>query len=172
MRFIDLAKKRYSARSYQNRTVEPEKLNEILEAGRVAPTACNNQPQRIIAVQSPKGLDKIKKAYKTFGAPLALIVCADYQSSWKRRYDGKNSADIDASIITSHMMLCAADIGLDSVWVCAFDPDIIKMEFNIPDHIEPVNILLIGYADADPKSPQRHDEHRKPLNETVFYETF
>ncbi len=172
MRFIDLAKKRYSARSYQNRAVEPDKLNEILEAGRVAPTACNNQPQRIIVVQSPKGLVKIKKAYKTFGAPLALIVCANHQSSWKRRYDSKNSADIDVSIITSHMMLCATDLGLDSVWVCAFDPDIIKMEFNIPNHIEPVNILFIGYADGESKSPQRHDETRKPLNETVFYETF
>ncbi len=172
MSFLELAKKRYSARNYQNKPVEPEKLKLILEAGRVAPTACNNQPQRVLVVKSPEGLAKLVKGYRTFNAPLALIVCADHEKSWKRAYDGKDSADIDASIITDHMMLCAAEQGLDSVWICAFNPAVIRQEFNIPSSIEPVNILLIGYAACEPASPERHDQLRVPLSVTVFEESF
>jgi nitroreductase len=170
MNFLELAKKRYSARKYLNKPVEPEKLDAILEAGRIAPTACNNQPQRILVVQSPEGLEKVTKGYKSFGAPLVLIVCADHSETWKRSYDGKDSADIDASIVTTHMMLCAAEQGLDSVWICAFNPAIIKAEFKIPDHLEPINLLMIGYADAALKSP-KHDS-RKPQSDTVFFENF
>lgn len=172
MDFLELAKSRYSARQYQDKSIEPEKLNAILEAGRVAPTACNNQPQRILVVNSPEGREKLKKAYKSFGAPLALIVCADHNESWHRAYDGKDSADIDAAIVTTHMMLAAKEQGLDSVWICAFNPTILKEEFQIPKNIEPINILMLGYADGTPRSPDRHDEWRKPINETVFYETF
>ena len=172
MSFLELTKKRYSARSYLEKPVEREKLDIILEAGRVAPTACNNQPQRILVVNSKEGLEKISKSYKSFGAPLALVVCVDHNNTWKRAYDGKNSADIDASIVCDHMMLCAADIGLDSVWVCAFNPEVLRKEFNIPDHIEPVNILFVGYAKGEPKSPKRHDSMRKPVGSSVFYEKF
>ncbi len=172
MSFLELAKKRYSARSYQSNPVEPEKIEEVLQAGRVAPTACNNQPQKILVVQTPEGLAKIAKGYKAFGAPAALIVCADHRESWHRSYDGKDSADIDAAIVTSHMMLCATELGLDSVWICAFNPAVIREEFNIPAYVEPANILLLGYAACVPQSPQRHDQLRKPLEETVFYERF
>lgn len=172
MKFLELAKKRYSCRKYQDRAVEPEKLQEILEAGRVAPTAVNYQPQRILVVQSSEGLAKIAKSYKSFGAPLALIICADHSESWKRTYDGKDSADTDAAIVTDHMMLCAADLGVDSVWVEAFHPSILREAFNIPQNLEPVNILMLGYSSAEPRSPERHDQWRKPLTETVFYERF
>lgn len=172
MNFLDLAKRRYSARNYQSRPVEPEKIQAILQAGRVAPTACNNQPQKILVIQSPEGLAKIAKAYKPVSAPAALIICADHQESWHRSYDGKDSADIDASIVTDHMMLCAADLGLDSVWLCAFKPAILREEFNIPDHFEPINILLLGYSAVGAPSADRHETLRKPLSETVFYEKF
>jgi nitroreductase len=172
MKFLELAKKRYSARSYQNKPVEAEKIHEILEAGRVAPTACNNQPQKILVIQTPEGIAKITKGYRAISATTALIICADHQESWRRSYDGKDSSDIDAAIITDHMMLCATELGLDSVWICAFNPSIIQEEFDIPDHVEPVNILLIGYAACDPQSPERHDKMRKPLEHTVFYEKF
>ena len=172
MKFIELAKKRYSCRKYQDKPIEPEKLSEILEAGRVAPTAVNYQPQRILVVQSSEGLAKQAKAYKSFGAPLALIVCADHSQSWKRQYDGKVSADTDAAIVTDHMMLCAADLGVDSVWVEAFNPTVIRQEFDIPEHIEPKYILMLGYSSGEPRSPDRHDKWRKPLSETVFYEKF
>jgi nitroreductase len=173
MSFLELAKKRYSARSYQTKQIEPEKLDAILEAGRLAPTAHNNQPQRVLVVQSPEGLAKVRKGYsRDFGAACVLIVCADHSESWRRSYDDKDSADIDASIVTTHMMLCAKDLGIDSVWVCAFDPTAIREEFSIPETYEPINILMLGYAACEPKSPDRHGESRKPLDQTVFFERF
>lgn len=175
MNFIDLAKKRYSVRKYEDKIVEKEKLDKILEAGRVAPTAANLQPQKLIVVQKKDSLEKLKIGTNVYGAPLAIIVCSDHSQSWKRSYDGKDSADIDASIVTDHMMLQASELGLGTVCVGIFDPKIIKKCFNIPDNIEPINILAIGYSDVEAESkatsPDRHIETRKALNETVFYET-
>ncbi|MPN34724.1 hypothetical protein SDC9_182218 [bioreactor metagenome] len=123
-------------------------------------------------IQTPDGLAKLAKGYKSFGAPLALIVCANHQETWRRHYDRHDSADTDAAIVTDHMMLCAADLGLDSVWVGAFNPAVIRQEFRIPNDIEPMNILMIGYAACEPQSPQRHNEFRKPLSQTVVFENF
>lgn len=172
MTFLELAKKRYSVRDYDSKAVEEEKLLKILEAGRVAPTGINSQPQRIIVLQDKKVLEKLKKGANVYGAPLALIVCVDHKSTWKRPFDGKDIADIDASIVTDHMMLQATELGLGTVWICYFDPKIIKEEFNIPKDIEPVNILAIGYSKGDVESPNRHDEKRKNLSDTVVYENF
>lgn len=172
MNFLELAKKRYSSRKYKSERVEEEKLLKILEAGRIAPTAKNAQPQRLIVVQKQEGLDKLNKGANIYGAPLAIIICTDINETWKRPFDGKVVTDIDASIITDHMMLQAEELGLGSVWICYFDPKVIKKEFNIPDNIEPINILAVGYAEGEAKSPDRHDQDRKSLGETVFYETF
>jgi len=172
MSFLDLAKKRTAIRKYEARPVEEEKLMKILEAGRVAPTAVNYQPQRIIVVREKAGQEKLKKAANFYDAPLAIIVCSDHNVAWKRSIDSKNSVDIDASIVTTHMMLQATELGLGTVWICYFKPDIIKNEFNIPDHVEPVNILAVGYAAGEILSPDRHDTARKPLEETVFFESF
>ena len=147
--------------------MEREKLDIILEAGRVArqPAITNRSGYWLLILK--KALRKLVKAIKLW-RPLALVVCVDHNNTWKRAYDGKNSADIDASIVCDHMMLCAADIGLDSVWVCAFNPEVLRKEFNIPDHIEPVNILFVGYAKGEPKSPKRHDSMRKPVGSSVL----
>lgn len=170
MEFLELAKKRYSSRAYEDRKVEKEKLDRILEAARVAPTAKNNQPVHLIVVQSAEALAKIGKAANIYGAPLAVIACADHSKAWERPFDGKKSADIDASILTDHMMLEATELGLGSVWICYFKPDVIREEFKLPEHLEPVNILAIGYA-KDTKSPDRHDEARVKLSEMVSYDT-
>lgn len=172
MEFLEIAKKRYSCRSYLSKPVENENLMKILEAGRVAPTGCNRQPQRIIVVQSEKGLNSIKKAANTFGAPVILIICGDPDSAWERTYDGKNIVDIDISIVTTHMMLQATEIGLGSVWICSFKPDVIKDEFNIPPNLVPINLLALGYADGEIASPDRHNELRKSLDDTVHFERF
>jgi len=171
MSFLELAKKRYSVRDFKPDSIEPEKLQTILEAGRVAPTGANRQPQRLVVVQQEEGLAKISRAAKTFGAPLAIIVCSDRGTAWVRPFDGKIIYDIDASIITDHMMLQATELGLGSVWVCYFKPDVLKEEFNLPESWEPVNILLVGYANGEAASPDRHQTTRKPLSETVFFET-
>lgn len=172
MDFLALAKKRYACRKYLDRKVEPEKLQQILEAGRIAPTGANRQPQRLVVVQSKEGMERLARCTRDFGAPLAIIVCADTDEVWTRKYDGKKIGDIDASIVTDHMMLCAASLGLDTLWMCMFKPEAVREEFHLPEHVEPVNILLIGYGDGEPASPDRHDTQRKPLSETVFMESF
>ena len=125
-----------------------------------------------MAVQSEEGLSKAAKAARTYSPPLIFIICAKKDEAWKRKYDNKTIEDIDASIITDHMMLEATDLGLGSLWICYFDPEIIKSEFNFPSDLEPVNILSVGYADDTPKSPDRHDTQRKAIGEIVSYEEF
>lgn len=169
MNFIDIAKQRHSVRHYTDRKVEPEKLEMILEAAHVAPSAANLQPIRLMVVQSEKGLAKIGKAANLYHAPLAIIVCADCKKAWTRPFDGKQSCDIDASIMTDHMMLQATELGLGSVWVCYFKPDVLKNEFELPAHIEPINILAIGYTEEE-GDLHRFDKERIPLSRLVFYE--
>ena len=169
--FLNLAKMRYSVRKYKNKPVEKEKLLKILEAGRVAPTAANRQPQRIIIIQTPENLEKLSKATKTFGAPLMLVVCGDQEEGWIRPNDNKSGLDIDISIITTHMMLQAAELGLGSVWIGNFKKELIVQFCNLPSNIIPLCILAIGYAEGTPLSPDRHAQMRKPLEQTTFYET-
>ncbi len=170
MNFLELAKKRYSVRSYTSQKVEAEKLDKILQAAHVAPTAANLQPIHLIAVQSKDGLEKIGKAANIYGAPLAIIVCADRNKAWVRPFDKKQTTDIDASILTDHMMIEATELGLGSVWVCYFKPDIIKKEFNLPDSIEPINILVVGYSNEEPADSERHSQTRIAINQLVSYE--
>jgi len=170
MDFMELAKRRCSVRAYEDRKVEPEKLERILEAARIAPTAKNLQPVKLLAVQSGEGLEKVGKAANIYSAPLAIIVCADHQRAWTRPFDSKRSTFIDASILTDHMMLEATELGLGSVWICFFKPDLLREEFSLPEHLEPVNILAVGYASGAPASPDRHDKARVPMDELVSYE--
>ena len=165
MSFLELAKKRYSVLSYSEKPVEKEKLDTILEAGRIAPSAVNYQPIKIIVVTDTEGLEKVSKATNFYKAPCVLIGCNDTSTSWKRKYDGKEFGDIDATIVTDHMMLMATELGLGTLWIGRFKPQVIKEEFNITDGVEPINILAIGYADCEPKSPDRHDKDRKPLSD-------
>ncbi|MDA8442954.1 MAG: nitroreductase family protein [Peptococcaceae bacterium] len=170
MDFLQLAKQRYSVRKFQTQKVEESKLMHILEAGRVAPTAANMQPQKLIVVQSDAALAKLATATNLYGAPLALIVCADHTKAWKRPFDAKQTVDIDASIVTDHMMLQATELGLGSVWICYFKPDVIRQEFNLPECVEPINILAIGYSEGESASPERHAKLRKPLETIVTFE--
>jgi nitroreductase len=172
MDFLDLVKRRYACRSYTAEKVTREELEQLLEAGRVAPTGCNNQPQRLIVVESEEGLARLARCTRDFGAPLAIIVCADTTAVWTRKYDGKQIGDIDTSIVTDHMMLAAAALGLDTLWICMFKPEAVRAEFGLPDHIEPVNILLVGHGAGEPASPERHATMRKPIEETVVVEHF
>ncbi|KLU66610.1 FMN reductase [NAD(P)H] [Desulfosporosinus acididurans] len=172
MKFLELAKKRFSVRKYQTKEVEEEKLLKILEAGRVAPTGANTQPQRILAICSKEGLEKISKCANIYKAPVALIVCVDHSVTWKRPLDGKDIGEIDVSIVTDHMMLQATELELGTCWICYFDETTLRQEFNIPDNYEPLTILVIGYSAAEPASSDRHGTLRKSLDNTVRYESF
>lgn len=111
-----------------------------------------------------------------YNAPCAIIVCVEPECAWTRKYDEHNIHEIDATIVTDHMILAATEQGLGSLWMCRFKPEIIRSEFNIPESYVPVNVLLIGYPapDALYKAPDRHDAEglRKPVEETVTYDTF
>ena len=172
MNFLELAKQRCSIRSFADIPVEKEKLNYILEAARVAPTACNRQPQRIIVVQDLKNIKKVEKAYKTFGSTCVLLICRDDRLALSREFDNKSPGDLDIGIITDHMMLAARDVGIGSVMVGLFDPGIIRKEFNIPDYVEPTALLILGYPKDGFLSADRHETQRKPVNETVMMEEY
>jgi nitroreductase len=172
MDFIELAKLRCSIRSFSDTQVETEKLNYILEAGRVAPTACNRQPQRIIVVRDHENIIKVQKAYKTFGSQCIMIICRDERESLIRHYDNKCSGDLDIGIVTDHMMLAAREKGIGSVMVGLFDPAIIRKEFNLPQYIQPTALLILGYPENGFLNPSRHSTERKPLNETVMMEKY
>jgi len=157
--FLELAKKRYSARSFSQQPIDPEKLALILEAGRIAPTACNNQPQRLKVITSADDLVKVDECTPCrFNAPTVLLICYDKTVCWQRGFDGAFSGEVDASIITTHLMLAAADIGLGSCWVMYFDPAKTVELFDLPEDIVPVAFLPIGYPTDDTSPGPRHTE--------------
>lgn len=167
--FLTLARARWSVRSFSSRPIEKDKLELILKAGQVAPTAVNYQPQKIYILQSPEALRKIRAITKsTYNAPTVLLVCYDSRLSWKSPFvDGYDCGEMDASIVCTHMMLEAWNIGIGSCWVLLFDPALVKNAFDLPPYIVPVCLLPIGYAapNARPYAPW-HDTFR-PLSETV-----
>ncbi|WP_029409864.1 nitroreductase family protein [Treponema pedis] len=170
--FLDLAKSRHSVRHYENKPVETEKLNAILEAGRIAPTAANQQPCRFLVLSETKAIEKLQKACTSHDAPLVIIVYANKKAVWVRPFDKASMADIDTSIACDHMRLCAQDLGLSSCWITYFKPDIVRKEFNIPDELIPVNILAIGYGSEPPKPQSRYEDDRNPIEDIVQYSSY
>lgn len=169
MDLIELLKERYSVRQFSDKEVENEKLDLILEAGRLAPTAVNFQPQRILVIKSNEALEKLKECTRYhFNAPLAILVCYDNSISWKRAYDNKDMGEVDASIVTTQMMLEITNLGLGTTWVGHFDPSAVRSEFNLPENIIPVALLPVGYPAEDTAPNPRHFE-RLDLKETVIY---
>lgn len=170
MNFLELANMRYSVRKYSDKPVAQADLDRILEAGRRAPTAINNQPQRILVVQSQEGLASLEKGANPYKAPLALIVCADMAESFRDPETGDDTYLIDAANVANYMMLEAASLGVGSVWVGQFDRYAVRGAFNIPEGFAVVCVLLMGYPATDGAPVVRTE--RKPLSETVFMESF
>ena len=169
--FMRLAAERYSVRRFDGRSVERPVIEKILRAGQLAPTGCNNQPQRILVIDAPESLEKLRRCTKChFDAPAALLVCHDRDECWKRGYDGKSSGDIDAAITATHLMLAAAALGVGTTWVMHFIPEAVREEFALPDRLEPVNILAIGYAAGEAADPERHARTRIPVSELTDWE--
>jgi nitroreductase len=172
MTFLQLARKRYSVRSYKNRKVEKKKLEYVLEAARLAPTAVNFQPFHFIVMQDEKKRLKIARTYKKTWirtAPVIIVICGDHTQSW-RRGDGKDHCDIDAAIAIDHMTLAAAEKGLGTCWVCKFDAFRCHELLKLPNHIEPIALLPLGYPEKE-KDLKRHNK-RKSLNELVQWDGF
>lgn len=172
MEFLELVKKRYSCRKFLEKEVEREKIEKVLEAGRLAPTAANFQPQRIFVITDKEKREALKECTKfTFDAPVILAVCYDKTESWKRKYDGADEGIVDCSIVSTHMMLEIAELGLGSTWVASFDPEKAREILNIPEDLEIVNLLPFGYPAEDGMPSQMH-EKRKSLDEIVSWNKF
>lgn len=167
MELEKVIEERFSVRSFSTRKVEKEKLDKILHYGNLAPTAKNNQPQRIYVVESSEGLEKIDRISKCrYNAQTVLIVCSNMDEIYVN--DSFDTADIDASIVTTHMMLEAYNLGVDSIWIELFDHIKIKEEFNIPEKYKPVVIMPLGYREEGVEPSIMHIT-KKDLNEIVTY---
>ena len=167
MEFSDLIRSRYSVRKYADKPVEPEKLEKILAAGATAPTAKNQQPQRIYVLESKEAIETIRGITRcAFNAPVVLMVCGDKEAAWTNPFNDRNSAEMDCSIVTTQMMLQAQELGLGTCWVCWFDTAETKKAFRIPDNQEIFALLPLGYPAEESKPSSMHDS-RKALEETV-----
>lgn len=167
MEFEEVIKKRFSTRKFKDTKVSDELITKILNAGNLAPTAKNNQPQKIFVVQSQEGLAKIDKASPCrYNAPVCLIVASDKNIAWSK--DNYSTFEMDACIVATHMMLEATNLNLDNIWIEMFDKEILKKEFNLNTNIEPVCLLQLGYK-ADDCKPSLLHAKRKKINEIVEY---
>ena len=169
MDFARVIKDRYSCKKYDGKPVTAEQLSSILEAGRLAPTAKNLQEQRIYVIQSEEGLAKIDAATPCrYGATTCVVVAFDRNNTFTYPGGKRNSGVEDASIVATHLMLAAANAGVDSCWLNFFDPDELAKELGLPENEEVLMILDLGYA-AEGAGPLANHGSRKPLSATVAY---
>lgn len=169
MEFKTVVQNRYSCKKYSDRPVEAEKLNAILEAGRLAPTAKNLQEQHVYVLQSAEALAKVDAITPCrYGAPTVLVVAFDKNNVFTYPGGKRDSGVEDATIVATHMILAAADEGVDSCWVNFLDPEKLAQALSLPDNEEVLMVMDLGYA-AEGAGPLANHSSRKPLSETVSY---
>lgn len=196
MDFRDISKMRVTVRKFDPKPVEKEKLDLILEAGRWSPTAVDFQPQRILVLNTPEALEKVRrfctfgydKSYTDiaeecdagdkkhnvyyYGAPLVLMICYDRSVCWHHPQNGQESGPADATIVSTHMMLEAASLGLGTVWISYFDHAKARSLLNIPEDYKIANMLYIGYPAKDFKPNPVMSGKRYPIEHTCFDNSF
>ena len=169
MEFKAVVQNRYSCKKYSDRPVEAEKLNAILEAGRLAPTAKNLQEQHVYVLQSAEALAKVDAITPCrYGAPTVLVVAFDKNNVFTYPGGQRDSGVEDATIVATHMILAAADEGVDSCWVNFLDPEKLAQALGLPENEEVLMVMDLGYA-AEGAGPLANHSSRKPLSETVSY---
>ncbi|MBR2693266.1 MAG: nitroreductase family protein [Thermoguttaceae bacterium] len=163
MEFIELAKKRFSVRKYVNKPIEREKLDLVLEAARVAPTAKNLQPQRIYVIQSAEGLAKVDALTPCrFGAPTVLLFTNNTDEEWNNPLEASVRAGVeDVSIVATHAMLEAEDLGLGTCWVNYFPNTELEKAFGLPKNERSVLLMPIGYPASDAAPGPNHAASKK-----------
>ena len=169
MHFSELIRMRYSVRAYKPYTVEEEKLQQVLDAACLAPTAANRQPFQLIVIHTKgreKELNRIYGRDWFVQPPLVIGICGVPALAWSRR-DGMNYYAVDVTIAMDHLILAATDLGLGTCWIGAFDPDAAREVLGLPDTVEPIAFTPLGYP-ADEPGPKK----RKPLSELVHYESW
>ncbi len=169
MNIIELINERYSCKNYSGKEIEQEKLDVILEAGRLAPTAKNLQEQRVYVVRSEEGLAKVDAATPCrYGAPVVLVVAYDKDNVYMYPDENKNSGDEDATIVATHMMLAAAAEGINSCWLNYVQMEKLHDALGLPDNEEITMLLDLGYA-SEVGVPLPNHASRKAIEETVTY---
>ena len=165
MEFNSVLQRRYSCRAFSPTPVEQEKVDRILEAGRIAPTAVNKQPVHLWAISDPGTLEAIKGVTRSnYGAPLILVVGCRPADAWVRRYDGKNGAEGDASIVATYLMLAAENEGLSTLWVGSFDPALLQGILPGAEGYELVAMINVGYPAPESQPSPMHGA-RKAMEE-------
>ena len=169
MEFREIIKNRYSCKKFDGRQVSKEQLDAVLEGGRLAPTAKNLQEQRIYVVRSEENLAKIDKATPCrYGAETVVVVAFDKSNVFTYPGEKRDSGVEDATIVATHMMLAATDVGVDSCWINFFNPEVMAKELGLPENEEVLMMLDLGYAAEETKPLAMHNQ-RKELAETVTY---
>lgn len=169
MEFFEVVKNRYSCKKFDGRGIEKEKLEKILEAGRLAPTAKNLQEQHIYVIESDEALAKIDAATPCrYNAGTVLVVAYDKENVYTYPGGKYSSGAEDATIVATHMILAAEAVGVDSCWLNCFDPDKLKADLGLKESEEIVMLMDLGYA-AEGVSPLENHSKRKPISETVSY---
>ena len=167
MDFEEIIRKRTAVRKYSDKKLEKEKLIKILEAGRLAPTAKNNQPFKIYVIETDEGLSKIDEASPCrYNAQTVLLVCGDKNEAFHK--EDYSTYEMDCSIVTTHMMLEATNLEVDNTWVEMFDQDMIRKLFELEDNLTPVCLLMLGYKADDAKENAAHNI-RKNIEDLVIY---
>ena len=167
MEFEKVIIERKSTRQFSEKKLEKEKLERILEAGRLAPTAKNLQPIKIYVLESKEALQKLDQATPCrYGAQTVLLVCGDHKEAFHKQE--KSTYEMDATIVATQMMLEATSLEVDNIWIEMFDAEGLRKEFEIPENLIPVCLLPVGYADEQcPPSP--FHKIRKNLSKLVEY---
>ena len=167
MEFSELIAARYSVRAYTSDAVEQEKLDQVLEAARLAPTAANRQPFQIVVIRTKGREEELQRIYGRewfVQAPLVIGICGLPGRAWMRM-DNRNYVDIDVAIVMDHLILAAANAGLGTCWVGAFNPKEARQILELPDDVEPLAFTPLGFAADEPRTKKR-----KPISELVRYE--
>ena len=167
MEFSELIRTRYSVRAYKPDPVGEEELQKVLEAARLAPTAANRQPFQLIVVHTEGREEELRRIYNRdwfVQAPLVICACGIPSGAWIRE-DNKNYTPVDVAIVMDHFILAAADLGLGTCWIAAFDAVMAREVLGLPDEVEPIIFTPLGYPDDQPKPKKR-----KSLEDLVRYE--
>ena len=167
MEFMSLIQHRYSVREYKPDPIDPMVLQQALEAARLAPTAANRQPFRLIVIHTANMREELNRIYARdwfVNAPIVICACGIPEQGWVRA-DGKSYIDVDIAIVMDHLSLAAADLGLGTCWIASFDVRAVSEILNIPENVEPLIFMTVGYP-AD----EIGEKERKPLSELINYD--
>jgi len=164
MEFFDVIRKRRSIRAYQSKQVDDEKIKKILHAARLAPTAANKQPYKLVVIKNPAAKLDFVRQKAVQQAPVVIAIFIDESKAWIRSYDNKNFAFVDGAIVFEHIILAAAAQGLATVWIANVDPSLMEKALDLQDKYRFLALTPIGYSAEEPKNTSR-----KPENELVLY---